>query len=278
MGGIRTRDDYDYYDDASLNGSEDDNIASPTIPTDEHPSEVLEVQIVTEEEIHSQVQRELMQQLVVDACDVRPFKKRNNEARLAKTTTNVQRRRVGILTAAVLFVAAIVVSLVVGLKSKRHNSNGVKPSQAPTHVPTAAPTLTLAQARKMRFEAFRSLLLNHSVSSKAKLFSTTSPQYHALEWIAVTDKANLNPESTPFQFIKERYVLATLYFATNGPNWNSTALELIGNNFFSAESVCNWGLVKCGPDGNNLTQELTLRTYIIIIIISLYHDLSLLLF
>lgn len=62
-----------------------------------------------------------------------------------------------------------------------------------------------------------------------------SPHYKALEWLALNDTLQLSEDSP---FLKERYVVALLYFATRGEDWTHNY------GFLSNSSVCTWN------DGN----------------------------
>jgi hypothetical protein len=63
-------------------------------------------------------------------------------------------------------------------------------------------------------------------------------QTDAINWLAKEDPAFLDFEATPSRTILERYVIVTLYYSLNGPDWQ----EQLG--FLSKESVCKWGVVN----------------------------------
>eukprot|EP00538_Stauroneis_constricta_P000588 CAMPEP_0119573674 /NCGR_PEP_ID=MMETSP1352-20130426/45242_1 /TAXON_ID=265584 /ORGANISM="Stauroneis constricta, Strain CCMP1120" /LENGTH=553 /DNA_ID=CAMNT_0007623365 /DNA_START=275 /DNA_END=1936 /DNA_ORIENTATION=- len=72
-----------------------------------------------------------------------------------------------------------------------------------------------------------------------------TPQRKALIWLAKDDPAKLPLKTTSLDMIEQRYILATLYFATDGPNW---ALQY---NFMSASDVCDWHSTTEGIFCNN---------------------------
>lgn len=68
-----------------------------------------------------------------------------------------------------------------------------------------------------------------------KLFDdTNSAQYRALEWLALEDPMQLDLDSTPFQTLKNRYIIVLLYYSTNGQNCKNQY------SFLSNTSVCVW--------------------------------------
>jgi hypothetical protein len=63
-------------------------------------------------------------------------------------------------------------------------------------------------------------------------------QREAIDWLANEDPAMLDFKTTPIGTILERYVVVTLYYSLNGPDWENQ------RGFLSEESVCNWRLIK----------------------------------
>jgi hypothetical protein len=77
------------------------------------------------------------------------------------------------------------------------------------------------------------------ISGGALLNESSSPQFEAFNWLA--SEANYAfpvIQNTSTSILIERYVIALLYFATDGPNWVST-FEFLGNS-----SVCEWPPVQ----------------------------------
>ena len=76
----------------------------------------------------------------------------------------------------------------------------------------------------------------------------TTAQGKAMEWLARDDPAALDFDTTGFNILAERYVLALLYFASNGLNWAQQY------SFLSSNSVCEWNGDEvgtfCDQNGN----------------------------
>jgi len=65
------------------------------------------------------------------------------------------------------------------------------------------------------------------------IYDNTTHQHEALIWLAESDPLRLEPTS-PIGEILQRFVLANLYFATNGNEWTNQF------HFFSKKNVCQW--------------------------------------
>ncbi len=159
------------------------------------------------------------------------------------------------------FIVATAIAAVVFPRST--SSTAAHSSPQPQHVPLlttakpAAPLPTIAPTQQQqpaksvtRLDAFRSLLLNYSISSHRDLFNETSPQYQALTWLADEDSADLNVSTTASsnEVIVYRYILAAVYYANGGTSW------IEDTNFRSAGSICTWrdftnetGVLSCDP-------------------------------
>jgi hypothetical protein len=114
------------------------------------------------------------------------------------------------------------------------------PTMTPTAVnemlaPTGSPT-TLSTSPK-----FTQLLnITSAVTSDIKLLQDpTTFQYAALDWLANEDGWWVDIDSFPPQVFVERYVLALLYFSTNGTSWRKDL------NFLMPTPVCDWSGVTC---------------------------------
>jgi hypothetical protein len=70
------------------------------------------------------------------------------------------------------------------------------------------------------------------------LSSLGTPQHQALNWLVYHDPAMLDFETTPPRIIVERYVIVTLYYSSNGPQWRDQ------RGFLRKESVCKWRVVN----------------------------------
>ena len=99
-----------------------------------------------------------------------------------------------------------------------------------------------------------------SVSDPMTLQDKSSPQGKAFEWIVSVDQAYLCPDTiyTCPNALIQRYVLAVIYFSTNGDQWfqcsaSSTALDNCGEEypfssktrFLDSGSECNWAGIDC---------------------------------
>ena len=76
----------------------------------------------------------------------------------------------------------------------------------------------------------------------------STPQGKAVTWLARDDPAGLDIDTTDFTMLAERYVLALLYFASNGLNWEQQY------SFLSSSSICEWNGDEegtfCDQNGN----------------------------
>ena len=81
-----------------------------------------------------------------------------------------------------------------------------------------------------RAEAIRNIV--EDLSDADLLDDASSPQNRALRWITDEDEAALVETNPPR--IKQRYILAVLYFATNGDSWSNKF------NWLSKDHECDW--------------------------------------
>eukprot|EP00529_Nitzschia_sp_RCC80_P008683 CAMPEP_0113524792 /NCGR_PEP_ID=MMETSP0014_2-20120614/46399_1 /TAXON_ID=2857 /ORGANISM="Nitzschia sp." /LENGTH=1221 /DNA_ID=CAMNT_0000422915 /DNA_START=526 /DNA_END=4191 /DNA_ORIENTATION=- /assembly_acc=CAM_ASM_000159 len=92
------------------------------------------------------------------------------------------------------------------------------PTRSPTPRPTPQPTDAGSLYRSIVLDAVREGLPDEAYSD-ALLEGT--PQHDALTWLVGTP-ANASFRSVPFRIV-QRYVLATLYFSTNGDRWSESS-------------------------------------------------------
>jgi hypothetical protein len=105
---------------------------------------------------------------------------------------------------------------------------------------TADTTTPWIPSNTMRQEQFRAVL--GSLSGYNELNDYSTPEYQALYWISNVDGYGLDPETSKYETIMERYVAALLYFSTSGDSWNNQF------NFLSQGSICEWNdVVVIGP-------------------------------
>jgi hypothetical protein len=93
------------------------------------------------------------------------------------------------------------------------------------------------------------------LSRNETLWDESSSQYKALWWIVHEDPAQtmalmMQDEAQSLSnMIVECYVMAVLYFSTDGPNW------LQQMNFLSNSSICDWDDLYNGINGVTCTDE-----------------------
>jgi hypothetical protein len=114
-------------------------------------------------------------------------------------------------------------------------------SVAPSTSPSSLPTVD-------RFAYLAQLIVPMSNAA----FDPTTVQYMAVDWLAHVDPAALALETTSFDIIRDRFVLAVIYFATNGEEWR---LGFGGTPWMTALSVCAWEFVRCS-DGTGVVVEI----------------------
>lgn len=195
---------------------------------------------VTEEEIRAKIFRESAQAEIVQPEVPKQAEPSN--------LNNFARKHWSILTLICLaIVGAIVVVAVFVLGSD--DGDDTLPESIPRDVfittpPSLTPTFQLSTSRptlqpwtyemQIRYEFFNELVW--PISGNA-LDLPDSPQSQAFQWLILEDDCVLFAiNSTDSVFLKERYVLAVLYFATNGPQWSAD------RGFLSKEHHCSWGI------------------------------------
>ncbi|KAG7349633.1 RHS repeat-associated core domain containing protein [Nitzschia inconspicua] len=102
---------------------------------------------------------------------------------------------------------------------------------------------------EMRLNFVLEFLEANWISNAADLKDGKSPQFKAARWIAVDDKLELGiPRLSPsendesYAFVS-RYVMAVLYYATNGHSWKHDL------SFLSEKKTCDWFQVFAPPVG-----------------------------
>jgi hypothetical protein len=135
-----------------------------------------------------------------------------------------------------------------------NNITTIIPSSTPVGIPTAAPvTLSPSEALGLRYSEVREVLLQ--VSGASTLDDETSAQYQTMQWVVEDDLAQV-PPSEEFVLI-QRYIVALVHFAMNGPNWWDQL------NFLSSSSVCDWNSdggagCYCADEVTGTVKELSL--------------------
>lgn len=120
----------------------------------------------------------------------------------------------------------------------------------PTQSVTCFPPLTPAQREGAL------LAIANEISSIDSIIDPTSPQFEAFEWLVFED--DTCPEDA--LDVLQRYVLAILYFATDGDGWttcgaiDASCVEA----WLSPDDVCLWFGIDCG-NGDNVLEIVLLN-------------------
>jgi len=131
----------------------------------------------------------------------------------------------------------------------------VPPVSLPSLAPSGNPTNTgpCGLSELQRSDAIFSLL--DTVSDPMLLRNPGSPHSQSIQWLIGNDDAYLCPDNSK---IIQRYVLALVYFSTNGDKWlqcssSSFAVDNCGDEnpfqgqtrFLSGATECNWAGIRC---------------------------------
>lgn len=131
----------------------------------------------------------------------------------------------GVVLAAIIGIAvALIVVFVPKDDTSQPTDNPIfPPPSEPSTNSTAEPSSRLSSLHERLSPIFGDLLSDES-----------TPQFAALQWLSDTDPANLPVENTPLATLQKRFILATLYFATNGASWTQQY------NFLTEGDICSW--------------------------------------
>jgi Leucine-rich repeat (LRR) protein len=89
------------------------------------------------------------------------------------------------------------------------------------------------------------------ISGPDAFSNKNSSQYQALDWLVNNDELKLSSDDDT---LVQRYVLAVLYFETNGDEWfNCTRFHNSSCAFLSAAGECRWGGIGC-DDTNSVAR------------------------
>ena len=144
-------------------------------------------------------------------------------------------------TTAVVFGALVVLAVIVAtttmvvLKSQKDNS-----SSEDELAPTLPPSERLQAIAEVLLSGAYAMHLNKTSStSNLLLEDPSSPQYQALQWIALEDALKVPVQNV--DHLTQRYALAVLYFSTAGPDQWVESYE-----FLQPEHECSWsGAILC---------------------------------
>ncbi|CAB9499410.1 Leucine rich repeat N-terminal domain [Seminavis robusta] len=173
-----------------------------------------------------------------------------------------------LLAGVIILCAVVIVGFVVGFSTRKQTTASPPESTVVTPSPTFAPMDRLVLMRAFYIDTFAPLYDDEGPTPGREhvemLFQDSeSPHYAALEWIALNDTPVETTISLDFlddnatmrddlrsQRLVQRYVLALLYFTTDGPTgWKES------NEFLSQDHECDWsGALSCtGTEETNRT-------------------------
>ena len=141
-----------------------------------------------------------------------------------------------------LFLAAIIaVAIIVPLKKGRKDRG---PPSLYGGLPTSSPTYS-----DTRLGMILETIGEPWISDAEEGYPNNPHAVDAVTWLVDNDPAQLPVDgSVPPEVIRERYVMALLYYSTNGPNWTHQ------DNVLSDQPICTWYGVNCTTmttkDGN----------------------------
>jgi hypothetical protein len=132
------------------------------------------------------------------------------------------------------------------------------PTSQPSHSPvenTLPPSTDPPTARAIEELIYDTLFQELPIQSIEAIARDDSPQAQAVQWLLQDEyfrnhrRRILQPEDLPSR-IKQRFTLATLYFSTNGENWNNNL------SWLSSDHECNWYSSVAPPScqGDDLVQ------------------------
>jgi hypothetical protein len=162
-----------------------------------------------------------------------PHNDSNGRDKDVATTDNSRKcggKKRWILIAIVVVVIVAILAGVLGGSSSTRASLGlptraVPPTQAPTYFPSEAPSEAPSQAPTTLRSKVEGILSDYEPLDE-----------QTLVWLLET--STWEPEegdpNSDYLWL-ERYVMALLYFSTNGPNW-----PINNNNWLSDEAACTW--------------------------------------
>jgi hypothetical protein len=214
-------------------GTEDGEFESGISDRDESDQSGLMAEVVDEDKLFQEMltrrRHDVVEAEVVDRFDVAAND--NDEEKGEKQRLVAANRRpvavATILVATVVVIALVVTAVLVSRSNKQSRH------QSPTNIgrppPTLAPEPTATPVSLL--DVFRSQLLNFSAASSQNLDERGTAQNQALNWLATEKFLNASASA---ETIINRYVLAVVYFADNGGNWESHG------NFLTFKAICAW--------------------------------------
>uniref|UniRef100_A0A7S0BVT8 Uncharacterized protein n=1 Tax=Proboscia inermis TaxID=420281 RepID=A0A7S0BVT8_9STRA len=142
------------------------------------------------------------------------------------------------------------------------------PSIMPTisNLPIALPSLGICNVTaQQRCDAIQQRIINANITSETDL--QNAPQSTALDWICNVDELSVCPDDT-FCSLEQRYVMAVLYYSSNGGTWDNCAEASSGSDcepinvgepgynpgpdgarrWLDPVDECEWYGLRCLPD------------------------------
>ena len=135
------------------------------------------------------------------------------------------------------------------------------PTPEPTFAPTTSQPPSISLAPTVDLQEIYNVLAN--ITDMTTLDDSTTPQGRALHWLLRRDERLLQPDDPS---LTQRYVMAVLYFSTNGDKWSKCSAEAPPEEcgfssyyrdnyqpFLSQASECVWGhwlANACDRDGH----------------------------
>jgi hypothetical protein len=143
------------------------------------------------------------------------------------------KRRMLAIVAVCTVSVALAVGFTVAFRDNRRGSGGTAPGLT---LGTGGSTYTREVSRLGTVQDF----LAAKLSDANDLRSPQTAQYQAALWVADHDAADVALPADPADYngsylFVQRYVMAVLYYALDGPNWTNQM------NFLSETDVCEWG-------------------------------------
>lgn len=179
---------------------------------------------------------------------VESYKAQQDSGPPAREGDNKRQKKLVLATILVFFMLLIVFSIAVTVGNKKRKASPVHHDGAGDTA--ATPFLPSVAHRKSRVEEVVSFVSRQVIWSDAAAFaSKVSPQYRAAHWIADVDPRNVPMADT--EEFRSRYVLAILYYSTQGDYWAHD----IG--WLKEASHCEWDAMYPGQSGQQVRVGVT---------------------
>jgi hypothetical protein len=184
-------------------------------------------------EVTERLERERDMQIVAEAVEVRGVRFDEYDDEEEEDICGLSRSRFFVVVAIILIVALVVIILGVVLGTRADTELS---TASPANFTTGSPTVAPTRYTTSDFDGLLNWIGPLVTDNIQTLQDPTTPQYVAFDWLANVDgyKASDDFFITPEQVFIERYVLALLYFSTNGNSWKNQY------NFTLPRSICDW--------------------------------------